>query len=387
LNIPPDRIFAAHCVFQISIVSLVLNIINVPFQALLKAHEEFSKIAVLDVLRAVLKLGVLFLLYRIQYDKLVALSLMNFAVTIIYISIIVLYAKKYSEAKFKLLRDKVLVKKMLSFISMLIFTVLASVFNKQGIVIIVNLFFGLSINAAYAVAFQVSQMLDTFAMNFKQAVVPQLMQSFGANDMSRMNKLIFLGTKVTFLLMMLISIPVLFEADYILKIWLKEPPEHASVFTMFIVIGVNINTFYYFIYQAVHASGRIKKQQILTSISYLVSVGVIYLAFKMGANFYYAAIIPILFSVVRNIIVIISAVETINFKVKHYFSNVILPCAGIVLALIITPLALTYFIDTSLLRLIIVLTSNTLLLAVLGYFMVLNKEERAILSGLLFKNK
>ena len=89
---------------------------------------------------------------------------MNFAVTIIYISIIVLYAKKYSEAKFKLLRDKVLVKKMLSFISMLIFTVLASVFNKQGIVIIVNLFFGLTINAAYAVAFQVSQMLDTFAM-------------------------------------------------------------------------------------------------------------------------------------------------------------------------------------------------------------------------------
>ena len=387
LNIPPDRIFAAHCVFQISILSLVLNIINVPFQALLKAHEEFSKIAVLDVLRAVLKLGVLLLLYRIQYDKLVALSLLNFAVTIIYISIIVAFARKYSEAKFKFLRDKVLVKKMLSFISMLIFTVLASVFNKQGIVIIVNLFFGLTINAAYAVAFQVSQMLDTFAMNFKQAVVPQLMQSFGANDMSRMNKLIFLGTKVTFLLMMLISIPVIFETDFILKIWLKNPPEHASVFTMLIVIGVNINTFYYFIYQAVHASGKIKKQQILTTISYLVSVGVIYLSFKMGANFYYAAIIPILFSVVRNIIVIISAVETINFKVKHYFSNVILPCAGLVLALIITPLALTYFIDTSLLRLIIVLTSNTLLLAVLGYFMVLNKEERAILSGLLFKNK
>lgn len=387
LNIPPERLFAAHCVFQISIVSLVLNILNVPFQALLKAHEEFSKIAVLDVLQAVLKLGVLLLLYRIQYDKLVALSLLNFAVTIIYISIIVAFARKYSEAKFKFLRDKVLIKKMLSFISMLIFTVLASVFNKQGIVIIVNLFFGLTINAAYAVAFQVSQMLDTFAMNFKQAVVPQLMQSFGANDISRMNKLIFLGTKVTFLLMMLISIPVIFESDYILKIWLKEPPEHASVFTMLIVIGVNINTFYYFIYQAVHASGRIKKQQILTSISYLLSVGVIYLSFEMGASFYYAAIIPILFSVVRNIIVIISAVETINFKVKHYFSSVILPCAGLVLVLIIIPLALTYFKEASLLRLVMVLTSNTLLLAVLGYFIVFNKEERAILSGLLFKNK
>lgn len=383
LNIPPERLFAAHCVFQISIVTLILNILSVPFQALLKAREEFSKVAILDVIHAVLRLGVLFLLFRIQYDKLVALSLMNFAVTIIYISIIVVFAKKYSEAKFKLLRDKNLVKKMLSFISMLIFTVLASVFNIQGIVIIVNLFFGITINAAYAVAFQVSNMLDTFAMNFKQAVVPQLMQSFGANDMSRMNKLIFLGTKVTFLLMMLISIPAIFEADYILKIWLKEPPEHASVFTMLIVIGVNINTFYYFIYQAVHASGKIKKQQILTTISYLVSVGVIYLSFKMGASFYYAAIIPIIFSFVRNFIVIISAVETIYFNVKHYFSSVILPCAVLVLALILTPLLLTYFMESSLLRLVMVLTSNTFLLAVLGYFMVLNKEERVILSSLL----
>jgi hypothetical protein len=156
---------------------------------------------------------------------------------------------------------------------------------------------------------------------------------------------------------------------------------------MLIVIGVNINTFYYFIYQAVHASGKIKKQQILTTISYLVSVGVIYLSFKMGASFYYAAIIPIIFSFVRNFIVIISAVETIYFNVKHYFSSVILPCAVLVLALILTPLLLTYFMESSLLRLVMVLTSNTFLLAVLGYFLVLNKEEIVILSSLLLYPK
>lgn len=383
LNINPERLFAAHCVFQISIVSLVLNIINVPFRALLIAYEEFSKIALLDVLSAVLKLGLLFLLYQIQYDKLIALSLLNFGVTIIYISMIVVFAKIYGEAKFKFLVDKKLIKKMVGFISMLFFTVLASVLNKQGIVIIVNLFFGLTINAAYAIAFQLSHMLDTFAMNFKQAVVPQLMQSFGSNNMSRMNKLINLGTKVTFLLMMLISIPIIFETEYILKIWLKNPPEHASVFTTLIVIGVNINTFYYFIYQAVHASGKIKKQQILTSISYVLSVNVIYLAFKLGANFYYAAIIPIPFSVIRNIIVIFSAVETINFQVKRYLKNVILPCIVLVLALLPFPFVVKQLMDVSLLRLILVLCLNSSLIVLLGYFFVLDNFEKNIIKHLI----
>lgn len=385
LNIPPDRIFAAHCVFQISILSLVFNIINVPFQALLKAYEEFSKIAVLDILQAVLKLGVLFLLYRIQYDKLVALSLLNFAVTMVYISLIVVFAKKYSEAKFRLIRDKELIKRMLNFISMLVFTVLASVFNKQGIVIIVNLFFGLTINAAYAVAVQVSHMLEIFAMNFKQAVVPQLMQSFGANDLSRMNKLIFSGTKVTFLLMMFITIPVIFEAEFILNIWLKEPPEHASVFTMLIVMVVNINTFYYFIYQAVHASGRIKKQQILTSISYITSVGVIYIAFKLGASIYYAVIIPILFSIIRNIIVVYSAVETIDFKIKEYISSVIIPCISVVFTLAIITFIIKQTMDASFLRIIIVLVTNTISTVLFGYLIVLDKEEKTMTKKHLIK--
>lgn len=383
LNVPPERLFAARCVFQISIVSLVLNILNVPFQALLIAREEFSKIAALDVIQAILRLGALFLLYRIQYDKLVTLSLLNFAINIIYITIIIFIAKKYYGAKFKLLRDKELMKKMLGFVSMLMFTVLASVFDKQGIVIIVNLFFGLTINAAYAIAFQLSNMLETFAMNFKQAVVPQLMQAFGANDMIRMNKLIYFGTKATFLLMMLISIPVFFEADYLLKIWLKEPPEHAAIFTKLIVVGVNINTFYYFIYQAVHASGKIKKQQLLTSISYFVSVGIIYLSFKMGANFYYAAIIPIFFSIIRNVIVIYSAKVTINFKYRHYISNVLIPCIVLVLILTMFQLVIILFIEVSLFRLVLVLIANTILSVSFGYFVVLNKEEKNVLTNLI----
>jgi len=376
LNIPQERMFAAQCVFQISAASMILNIVNVPYAALLRAREEFSKIAVLDIVRAFLRLGTLYLLYQINYDKLITLSMLNFGVTLFYIISITVLAKKYKGISFKIIRDKALIKKMLNFISMLIFTVLSSMLNKQGIVILVNLFFGLTINAAYAIAFQVSRIIETFAMNFKQAVIPQLMAAFGANDQKKMNKLIFLSTKVTFLLMMLISIPIIFESEYILNLWLKDPLQFAANFTILILISVNINTFSYFIYQAVHASGNIKKQQILTSISYILSIIVIYLCFKLGASFYYAVYITIIFSVIRNFIILYSAKEAIRFDVKYYMVEVVGKSLLLVLILIVSSSAIVLFLETSIVQLLTVFIVNAIFTFIGGYYLLINKSER-----------
>lgn len=383
LNIPQERMFAAQCVFQISVISLVLNIINVPYAALLRAYEEFSKVAILDIIRAFLRLGVLYLLYQINYDKLIVLSTLNFGVILFYIISITVLAKKYKGISFKIIRDKELIKKMLHFISMLIFTVLASILNKQGIVILVNLFFGLTINAAYAIAFQVSHIIETFAMNFKQSVIPQLMSAFGANDKERMNKLMFLGTKITFLLMMLISIPIIFESEYILDLWLKEPPQYASNFTILILISANINTFSYFVYQAVHASGNINKQQILTSISYILSITVIYLFFKFGANFYYAVYIPIIFSIIRNCIIVYSAKEAIELDVKYYIVQVVGRSLLLTSILVILSLTIIYFLKTSFERFLIVFIANIILTFISGYYLLFNKIENKTITNIL----
>lgn len=382
LNIPHERMFAAHCVFQISIISLILNILNVPYIALLRAREEFSKIAIIDIIQAFLRLGCLFLLYQIDYDKIIVLSSLNFAITLFYVIYITVLARKYKETRFSIIRDRVLVKRMLNFISMLIVTVLTSLFNKQGIVIFVNLFFGLRINAAYAIAFQVATIIETFAMNFKQSVVPQLMSSYGANNIDRMNKLMFLGTKMTFLLMMLVSIPIAFDADYILKLWLKEPPQFAAGFTSFILISVNIDTFSYFIYNAVHASGNINKQQIFTSISYVLSIVVIYLFFKFGASFYYAVYIPIIFSVVRNIITIYIAREAIKLDVKYYLVQVIGRCLLLVSTLSFVSYLIVVFMDMSFLRLLIILIINAVLALLVGYCVLIDKIERQSITNL-----
>lgn len=382
LNIPQERLFAAHVVFQISVFSLIANIINVPYSALLRAHEDFSKIAIIDIIQAILKLGILFLLLRINYDKIIVLSSLNLLVTLVYLLVITSFAKKYKEAKFQIIRDKAVIKEMLSFISLLIFTVLASLFNRQGVIIAVNIFFGLTINAAYAIAFQVSNLIETFAMNFKQSVVPQLMQAHGANDSKRMNQLLYLGTKIGFLLMMLFSIPFVFETDYILKLWLKNPPEYASEFTKLIVIGVNIDTFYYFMYQSVHASGNIKKQQVLTSISYLLSIFAVFISFYFGFNFYFAAYIPIVFSIIRNFISLYSAVHTIEFDYKKYFIEIFLPCFIFLVFLIVISGIITVSMEISFIRFIILISANCILSLLLGYIILFNKNERTAIKKL-----
>lgn len=375
-NIPSERLFAAHVVFQISAFSLVVNILNVPFLALLRAREEFSKVAILDVVQALMRLGVLFLLYRIDYDKIIALSGLNFGVSLFYVFGIVLLAKRFKEARFRIIRNREQVNQMVRFISMLLLTVLASVLNKQGIVILVNLFFGLAINAAYAIAFQVSQIMETFTMNFKMSVVPQLMSAYGSNEMDRMNKLMFLGTKVTFLLMMIVSIPIIYESNYILNIWLEEPPRYASKFTILILISTNIDTFSYFVYQAVHASGNIKMQQILTSASYLISVFTIYFVFNYSGNFYYAVYIPIVFSIVRNWIIVHCAKATIALDVKYYLNQVIGRSFLLVIFLGIPSTVLIYLLEESFLRFLTIFVANAISILIGGYFLLFDSLER-----------
>lgn len=383
LNIPHQRYFAAQFVFQVSIFSSVLYILVVPFLAFLKAREEFSKIAALDIIRAILNLVVLYLLFIIPFDKIIALSILYLCITIAYVSFIIKFALKFDEIEIRFFRDKYLIKKMLSFISMLIFTLMASVINKQGIVVLVNLFFGLTINAAYAIAVQVSHLMDSFAMNFKQSVVPQLMQAYGGNNLERMNKLMFFGTKVSYLLMLLISIPIFFESDFLINIWLEDPPMYAANFTKLIIIGANINTFYYFIYQGVHASGNIRKQQLLSSFSYLMSIIVIYISFVLGGGFYYAAIIPIFFSIIRNVIVIISAKETIDFAVNSFLTRVIIPCIVITILLVSGALIPFVLLDSSVLRLLNIVFISLIISIFLGPLILLNSYEKQVIKELI----
>ena len=365
LNIPDERMFAAQVVFQISMVSLALNIINVPYSALLRAREMFSKTAIVDILQAVLRLGVLYLLVHINYDKLITLSVLNLGITLFYVGALYFMARRFRESHNRPMRDKELIKQMLTFISMLLVTVLAQLVKTQGIVILINLFFGLIVNAAYAVAVQVSHMVNSFVTNFKQSMVPQMMSAYGAGDKMAMNKIINMGTKITFLLMLMISIPVIFEAQFVLDIWLKEPPEHSAKLVALVLIAINISSFTYFQYQGVHATGKILAQQIWMSSLDIINIAVIYVIFKMGASFEVALYVNMVISAIQCGVNLYYAKKNYDYDVREFLVHTMMPCV-LCVALIVAAM----------------FTLNTMMSPPVGrFFVTFGVAEMMILDG------
>lgn len=380
LNIPPERMFAAQIVFQISMLQLALNIINVPYSALLRAREMFSKTAYVDVLQSVLRLGVLYLLIIVDYDKLITLAVLNLGITLFYVGALFFMARKFNESHNRPLRDKELIRQMLTFISMLLVTVLAQLLKTQGIVILINLFFGLVINAAYAVAVQVSHMVNSFVTNFKQSMVPQMMSAYGAGDKVAMNKIINMGTKITFILMLMISVPVIFEAQFVLDIWLKTPPEHAAELVALVLIAINISSFTYFQYQGVHATGMILAQQIWMSSLYAANIAIIYVVFKLGASFEAALYVNMLISAIQCGVNLYYANNNFGYDVRYFLKRVLLPCLMSLIVIVILLLLFAHYFKQCLGRFVMTFCISEILILTLGFFYIFDGNERELFS-------
>lgn len=376
MNIPIERLWAAKIVFQLSIFSFLVTIINVPYAAMLRAREKFTQTAIADIAQAFLRLGVLYLLIIIDADKLVTLGFLNFGVTLIYISFLTKLAWQFQETHILPSWDSALIKKMLNFISMLVLTVLAQLAKVQGIVFLINIFFGLAVNAAYAIAVQVSHLITHFAASFKQSMVPQLMASYGAGDLKTMSKIVNMGTKVTFLLMLLMTLPLIFEAQFILGVWLKEPPQYAVELVVLTLIYINISSFTYFQYQGVHATGAITRQQIWISLSYALNIVLIFISFKFGGSFYSAIYINMFISAVQCAINLYYARINFGYDISYFLKGILFPSLSLLFIVLPILLLISFNMNESLVRFVSVLLVSTTLVSVLGYKILLNHDER-----------
>lgn len=376
LNIPAERLFAAHVVFQISLVTLIIDILNVPYAAMLRAREDFDKFAILDVLQAFFRLVVLYLLFLISFDKLISLSVFNFIITLLYVFGIIALASKYPATKFRIVTDKQMVKEMTSFTSFLLFTVLSMILRDKGIVVLFNLFFGLVINAAYGLASQIMNMANTFAMNFKQALVPQIMASYSSGDKLRMEELVFTGTKITFVLMLLITVPIMLEADFILNILLVEVPPKTAEFTILVLINVNISSFTYFLYQGVHATGNVKWQQICMSVSYLFNIVLIYVFLKLGYGYYFALYTTIFCSLIQCGINIYYAHKTFGLQVTRFLCLVVIRSLYVIFISSTLICFLNHFLSFTVIGKVIYLIITEFVILSVTYLVYLDQREK-----------
>lgn len=326
-----DRIIAANWVYQFSILTFCVNIIQVPYNAVLIAHEKMNVYAYISILEVLLKLGIVYLLSIISSDKLIFYGILVFTVQLIIRSIYQFYCRRhYAESKFCLFWDKDLYKQMSSFAGWNLFGSVAWLLRDQGVNIVLNLFFGPAINAARGIASQVSSAIMGFISNFQVALNPQITKKYAVGNMIEMEKLTYLGIKFSFLLLFTMVFPLCLNIDYILHIWLVNVPDYTSLFIILIMVDALVGTLFGVpLMTSLSATGIIRNYQIVVSCIILCILPAGYVALKLGCDAPSVFYISIAFTLISGFARFLFCRKELSYSLRKMIKDVLLPIVGV----------------------------------------------------------
>lgn len=385
--IPEDRLNSANWVLQLSIFSFAVNLISVPYNAAIIAHEKMSAFAYISIFEVVMKLLICYYLFISPIDKLVTFSVLLFVLSISLRLIYGMYCKKhFEECHYNLILDKKLFKEIAGFAGWSSFTLVAYSLYNSGLNILLNLFFGPVVNAARGIAVQVQNAVQGFSRNFQTAINPQIIKSYAEGDLQRVYSLIFIGSKFSFFLVFFLSLPIILEADIILSIWLKDVPEHTVAFVRLILVIVTIDSIGGPLYCAQQATGKIRNFQLITGILMLMILPVSYIALKFGAE---AEAVYIVYISILSIVQLISIVlinRMIKMPLIGFLKEVGLKIMFVVVTSIILPLTVYHYFSNGTTAFFIVCITCVMSTVISIYFCGLSQKERSLVNSKIIKS-
>lgn len=385
--LPECRLFAANIVFQVSVLSMVLVIIEIPYLSAIMAQEKMNYYALVSIIDVVLKLAIVLVLPFLPSDKLITYASLVLIITITNFLMYFLYAKKKFQLHIEHSIDKDLFKQLMSFSGWNLVGTFAFMLKGQGVNMVLNYFCGTLINAARGVAFQVNSGLVGFSSSIATAYRPQVVESYAKKEYNRFLRLSFSQAKVCYALLYILSVPLIMEIDFVLKIWLgKTIPDSANIFTILVLLDAVICTLITPFTQMVFSTGNIKTYQIVTSIINLLLVPFCWLALKLGYSATSVFVITIVFSVANLIANVFLVKRVFYFSVPQYLTNVIVPCLMLTALLPVIPFLLKTSMESSWLRLILIILADLVSALVISLF-YFNKEEKARLLDLIKRRK
>ena len=325
LNLPLDRMTAVNWIYQFSVFTLLLGIIQVPYDALIVAREKMDIYAYMSFVEAFLKLVIVYLLVVFAFDKLILYAGLLFFVSFLVRMGHKYYCKRYyEESKYQFYFDKSYYKVLLSYSGWNLFGNIAGVARGQGSNILLNLFFGTVLNAAYGITMQVQGTVQAFVTNFQMAVNPQIIKHYAAGNKEECIKLIFQSAKFSYFLMFIIVCPIIFNIDFILELWLKNPPKYTSVFVILCLINLLIECISGPLMIGAQATGNIKWYQIIIGTLIFLNLPISYFLLKIYENpklIYYTSIIISFISLVFRLFFL---KKIMKFPVIIFFNDVLL---------------------------------------------------------------
>ncbi|WP_277639601.1 lipopolysaccharide biosynthesis protein [Bacteroides graminisolvens] len=377
LNIPIGRIGAAFWVYQFSVLTTMVMMITVPYNAVIIAHERMSAFAYISILEVVLKLLIVWALTVFGIDKLILYVVLLFIVQMIIQVVYVFYCRLFfKETKFQLLWDGLLFKKMSAFAGWQLFGCTAGVAYTQGLNILLNIFFGPAVNAARAVAVQVQNAIQNFSLNFQQAINPQITKSYAINDQERLSVLINASSKYSFFLVFFLSLPVLIETQYILSFWLGIVPEHTANFIRIMLVVMMIDVTANPLITAAAATGRIKTYQMVVGGILLLILPISYLFLKLGYNPEIVFLVHFGMVICAQIARLFMLRKMISFSIRRYFKEVALRSLIVGSISIVLPLVVSEYLNSSFASFMIVCLICILSTSCSIYFFGLQKNEQ-----------
>lgn len=379
MEMPSDRLYAANFIFQFSIISLAITILQVPFAAATMAYEKMDFYALIGIVDVILKLCIAIFVIFFPGDRLILygglllfISLTNYGLYFVYIK------KNFPWLKLSNHQySRTFQKKMLAFSGWNLLGSFAFMLRNQGLTVLLNFFFGVIVNAANGIATQISSALQQFSTNLIIAFKPQLVQSYAVGEYSRTREMLFMMSKTAFALLYMLTVPLILNMNYILHLWLgADVPDYTVILSNLVIITVLINCLHTPIVQVIHATGNIRSFQIGTSVIICAIIPLSWLILKCGGAPESCYMVCIVVYILNQIYAMRMLKNVFNYKYTEYLKNVIYKCAVFCVLLPIMPALSMQFIKDPLWSLVLSSLESLFISALLFLFILLNHSER-----------
>ena len=388
LVLDSDAMYAARIVYQLSILSTVVGLIQVPYHAVIIANERMSIYAILDVVFTVIRLLIVYLLLVLPGQKLILYALLTTLVSLLSVFSYRFYCNRtfpYCRVSIRAVQKDV-IKPMLSFSGWDLYGNLSVTARSQGVNMLANIFFGPVANAAIGIAGQVQGTITRFATNVTTAIKPQIIKSYAAKDFKYMSQLLFSGSKIAFLIIFILALPILVETPFVLGVWLKEVPDYTVwicrlclLFSLFSNISVVLVT-------GVHATGDVRGPSLINGTLYLSVVPITYFAFKAGASIYLPFALNALFvffGALANFLYTKHYVPSLSLRM--FFMQIVFKCLFVAVISLIIPILLSLWLPAGWPRFFIICVVSVIMTAVFSYLIALNLSERKLIIDIFKK--
>lgn len=353
IEISPERMNAANWVYQFSVLTFAVHLISIPFNASIIAHEKMSAFAYISILEVIGKLLVAFSIAITPLDKLIHYSLLLMLIAVVICTVFVTYCKRnFKECKYRFIFDKELLKQMFSFAGWNFIGASSAVLRDQGGNIIINLFCGATVNAARGIAIQVSHAVQGFATNFMTALNPQITKSYASGDHDYMMTLIFQGARLSFYILLILSLPVILNAHYILSLWLGIVPEHTVAFVQLTLIFAMSESLANPLITAMLATGNIRNYQLVVGGLQLLNLPLSYVFLRLNYAPECVFVIAIIVSVLCEMARLYMLRRMIQLSIKIFLSKVYFNVIIVSIIATILPYFITKSVDENFTNLI-----------------------------------